>query len=46
MKHIKTFESLLNEASIPNMENVPLGSMTSYGEQVLETKEDCKKQNK
>lgn len=34
MKHIKLFEAFVNEANIPNMENVPLGAITSYGEKV------------
>ena len=34
MKHLHTFESFLNESKIPDMSNVPLGSMTSYGEEV------------
>ncbi len=31
---IHTFESFLNEAKIPDMSNVPLGAVTSYGEEV------------
>lgn len=37
MKYIKLFEAFVNslsEANIPSMVNVPLGSITSYGEMV------------
>jgi len=34
MKHLHTYEEFLNESKIPDMSNVPLGAVTSYGEEV------------
>lgn len=34
MKHVHTYVEFLNESKIPDMSNVPLGAVTSYGEEV------------